>query len=49
LKPNRSGDPSTLITSINEAKKGLKWKPKYSLNQMIESDYLFRKRIKDYH
>jgi UDP-glucose 4-epimerase len=24
LKPNRSGDPSTLITSINEAKKGLK-------------------------
>jgi hypothetical protein len=26
--------------------KELKWKPKYSLIEMVKSDYLFRKHIK---
>ncbi|MDR0674749.1 MAG: UDP-glucose 4-epimerase GalE [Mycoplasmataceae bacterium] len=46
LKNNRPGDPSTLIASIEKARKELHWKPKYSISQMIKSDYLFLKQIK---
>ena len=46
FKPNRPGDPSILITSINKVFNELRWKPKYSILDMIKTDYLFRKKIK---
>ena len=39
----RPGDPAILVANNDKALKILKWKPKYSLSDMIESDYLFRK------
>lgn len=44
IKPNRSGDPDKLIASNNKIKKILKWKIKYNLEDMIISDYNFRKK-----
>lgn len=39
----RKGDPVTLITKNNKAKKDLGWIPKLTLADMIKSDYNFRK------
>ncbi len=39
----RAGDPGVLVADNEKASKILKWKPKHSLSDMIESDYLFRK------
>lgn len=43
FKPNRAGDPDALITSNAKAHKELKWNVKYTLKDMIVSDYKFRK------
>ncbi|XQP55598.1 MAG: UDP-glucose 4-epimerase GalE [Mycoplasmoidaceae bacterium] len=43
FKPNRAGDPDALITSNKKASKQLGWKIKYTLKDMIVSDYKFRK------
>ncbi len=43
FKPNRAGDPAKLIASNKNAIKQLGWKVKYSLKDMIVSDYKFRK------
>lgn len=43
FKANRPGDPDALITSNKKAYKQLNWKVKYSLKDMIISDYNFRK------
>ncbi|MDR3329748.1 MAG: UDP-glucose 4-epimerase GalE [Mycoplasmataceae bacterium] len=42
VKPNRLGDPSTLLASIVLANTILKWRPKYGLKDMIKTDYQFR-------
>jgi UDP-glucose 4-epimerase len=34
-----------LVTSTSKAIKELQWKPKYSVLDMIKSDYLFRKKL----
>jgi UDP-glucose 4-epimerase len=34
-----------LLTSINHARIELKWKPTYDINDMVESDFQFRKRF----
>jgi UDP-glucose 4-epimerase len=39
----RAGDPAILVADNERAVKILKWEPKFSLRDMIESDYLFRK------
>ncbi len=44
FKPNRAGDPAKLTASNALARKTLGWKPKYTLKDMIVSDYKFRKR-----
>lgn len=44
-KPNRPGDPDALITSNKLALKILNWKPSYKLEDMIKSDFDFRKSI----
>lgn len=43
IKPNRPGDPDALLTSNKKALKELGWKVKYTLKDMIKSDYKFRK------
>lgn len=43
IKGRRAGDPATLVADNSKAIKILKWKARYSLKDMIESDYLFRK------
>lgn len=43
IKGNRAGDPDALITCNKKALKNLGWKVKYTLKDMILSDYKFRK------
>ena len=43
VKPRRIGDPDILIANNKRASNILNWKPKHSLGQIIESDYIFRK------
>lgn len=43
ISARRKGDPETLITNNNKAKKELGWVPKYTLSDMIKSDFEFRK------
>ncbi len=47
VAPRRKGDPVTLITKNTKAKRDLKWIPKYSLADMIKSDFEFRKKYID--
>jgi UDP-glucose 4-epimerase len=42
----RPGDPAKLIASNDKAKKLLQWQPKYGLEDIIKSDFEFRKTIK---
>lgn len=44
FKPNRAGDPDALITCNKKANKQLGWKVKFTLKDMIVSDYKFRKQ-----
>lgn len=46
LAERRLGDPGVLIAESSKANKVLKWEPRYSLKEMIESDLSFRKTIK---
>lgn len=41
----RDGDPAYLIASNDKAKTILKWNPKYSLKDIVLSDYNYRKKI----
>lgn len=43
LGSRREGDPAVLISSSNKARKELSWKPELSLEEMIKTDYLWRK------
>lgn len=42
--PKRNGDPKILLASNDKAKKILNWVPKYTIEDMIISDYNFRKK-----
>jgi UDP-glucose 4-epimerase len=42
----RAGDPAFLVASNNKAQKLLNWTPKYSIEDMIQSDYNWRKTPK---
>ncbi len=44
--PKREGDPSKVIASNIKVKELLGWKPKYDLDDMLKSDYEFRKQLK---
>lgn len=45
--PRRLGDPAQLFANTAKANTILNWKPKYSLEEMIKSEYNFRKNIKN--
>jgi len=45
IGPRRDGDPAELIASNVKAINILKWKPKYSLKDIVLSDYNYRKKI----
>jgi len=47
IGPRRSGDPATLIASNTKAKSVLGWQPKYQLKDIVNSDYLFRQKLKN--
>ena len=44
--PRRAGDPAKLYSNVSKAKEKLNWKTKYSLEQIIKSEYEFRKKLK---
>lgn len=46
IKPRRPGDPAVLLTKNDLAYKTLKWKPQQTLEDMILSEYSFRKNLK---
>ena len=46
ITERRPGDPAKLIASNDKAKSILKWTPKYGLEDIIRSDYEFRKTLK---
>ena len=46
ITERRPGDPAKLIASNDKAKAILKWTPKYGLEDIIRSDYEFRKTLK---
>ncbi len=45
IGPRREGDPAELIASNDKAKNILKWIPKYTLKDIVISDYNYRKKI----
>lgn len=45
IGPRRAGDPAELIASNDKAKRILGWSPKFNLNDIVRSDYLYRKKI----
>ncbi|MGL4647324.1 MAG: UDP-glucose 4-epimerase GalE [Mycoplasmoidaceae bacterium] len=47
LKPRRAGDPAILTASNQKALAVLNWKPKYSLAEIIKTEYEFRKQLKN--
>lgn len=46
ITERRPGDPAKLIASNDKAKAILKWTPKYGLEDIVRSDYEFRKTLK---
>lgn len=46
IQPRRPGDPAVLLTKNDLAYKTLKWKPQKTLEDMILSEYSFRKNLK---
>ncbi|ADE19592.1 UDP-glucose 4-epimerase GalE [Mycoplasma crocodyli] len=42
--PRRDGDPDMLIASNSKIKSLLKWSPKKTLKEMIETDFIFREK-----
>ncbi len=47
IGPRRDGDPAELIASNDKAKRILHWIPKYSLKEIVVSDYNYRKKISE--
>ena len=45
MGPRRDGDPAELVASNEKAKQILHWSPKYNLKDIVQSDYLYRKKI----
>lgn len=45
INNRRSGDPEILLSNIEKAQKLLNWQPKRTLEQMIETEYHFRKNF----
>lgn len=45
IQPRRLGDPAVLLTKNDLAYKTLKWKPQKTLEDMILSEYSFRKNV----
>lgn len=45
IGPNRDGDPAILYANTQKIQQILKWKPRYSLNEIILSEYEFRKKL----
>ena len=43
IGPRRSGDTASLVASIDKIKKDLGWKPKYGLEEIVESAYKWHK------
>jgi UDP-glucose 4-epimerase len=41
----RDGDPAELIASNDKAKMILKWIPKFNLEDIVRSDYNYRKKL----
>ena len=46
IAPRRAGDPAKLYSNTSKVNSILGWKPKYSLEQIIKSEYDFRKKLK---
>lgn len=46
IGPRRAGDPGQLFSNNEKATKILHWQPSYSLEEIIESEYQFRKNNK---
>lgn len=47
IHSRRKGDPAILCSDVSNAKKNLGWKTNYSLEEMILSEYKFRKSLKN--
>lgn len=45
IGPRRAGDPAMLYAKVDKVRKKLKWEQKCSLEQMIESEYNFRRKL----
>jgi len=46
ITERRPGDPAKLIASNEKAKTLLHWEPKYGLEDIVNSDFEFRKTLK---
>ena len=46
IGPRRAGDPGQLVSNNEKATKILHWQPSYSLEEIIKSEYQFRKNNK---
>ena len=45
MKPRRPGDPSSLIANNSKAKKILSWKPEKTIQDTINTAYVWEKRL----
>ncbi len=45
IGPRRDGDPAELVASNEKAKRILNWTPQFNLKDIVQSDYLYRKKI----
>lgn len=45
IGPRRGGDPAKLLAKIDKVKSKLNWERNYNLEQMIKSEYAFRKAL----
>lgn len=45
MGPRRDGDPAELVASNEKAKRILNWTPQFNLKDIVQSDYLYRKKI----
>lgn len=45
FKPKREGDPSSLVGNSDKAFRDLGWRPRYSMEDIIKTDYEFFKSI----
>lgn len=45
ISPRRAGDPDFVLANASKARQILKWEPQYSLDEIILSDYNWRKQL----